>query len=346
MKKLLLIFLLSLLMFGCTKEEIAKASDNDILTLFSSETQNQDKIWVGTFQLVWNDMKNYIIKRNIEFIQEKPTKELIGLNSEEFNKNMLNPSSYYTSYGKTKPSEKEKIKKDIKEKFNETSDILDSVDWSEGKGKYYAYAMLKKEFQFLEPFDKLTSASFNKSEEKYQYFGIDDDSKEILNNNLSVLFYNNENDYAVRLYTKQDDIIYLYRTDDNKSLKLLFEDMKNKKEKYQGMKKFNSVDTLKIPNLKFKKLRNYKELCNKQIKGTDLEFSDAIETIQFELDNVGGKVKSEAIIMARLTSAMPSAKPIPRHFNFDKTFNIFLIDKDKTNPYLALRIYDLSKFIR
>ena len=115
MKKILLTLLTGVMMSSF----FAFANANlDILTLFSSKSNTQNKAWVGTFQLVFNDMKNNIIKKDIKFIGEKPTKDLIGLNSEEFNSSMLNESSYYTSYGETSPEAKETIEKGIFEKMH------------------------------------------------------------------------------------------------------------------------------------------------------------------------------------------------------------------------------------
>lgn len=340
MKKLLTI-LSVLLLFGCGY--CKNSSELDILTLFSSASDSNNKVWIGTFQLVFNDMKNNIIKKNIEFVKEKPTKELKGLNSEEFNSNMLNEQSYYTSYGETSFEARDKIKIDLKNKFDTTSDLIDNLDWSKGIGKFYAYAMLKKEFNFLNPFDKLDAKPFNNSKKAFNYFGINKNSKNNLDDNVAVLFYNNDNDYAVRLFTQNDDIVYLYRTDSNKDFKTMYKSLEKQSEKFKGDRFFKTQDTIMIPDLNFKKERKYNELCNKIIKGTDsLYFSDAIETIQFSLNNEGGKVKSEAAIMTKMALYPIADKSKPRHFNFDKTFVLFLIDKGKNDPYMALRVKNLE----
>ena len=342
MKKVLFVFVLLFMLCGCNS--VISSNNDIILPLFSSDSNTQNKIWIGTFQLVFNDMKKHVLKKDIYFVNEKPTDELKGLNNEEFNSSMLNDSSYYTSYGETSTEARDKIKQAIKQKFNETSALIDSFDWSRAPGKYYAYAMLKKQFEFINEFDKIGEFKFNNSDKNYSYFGIENNSSDILDKNVKVLFYNNEDDYAVSLLTKTNDEIYLYRTDDNKSLEFLYNDMRQKEKDFKGDKFFKRIDTIKIPNMKFKKIHSYKELCNKLIKGTNFYFSDAIETLEFELDNKGGKVKSEAIIMMEATAAFGGEKPKPRHFNFDKTFNMFLIDYGKNNPYMALRVSDLSDF--
>ncbi len=339
MKKIISAVLCSILLSGCA---FIKKDELDILTLFSTKSYSENKAWVGTFQLVWNDMKNNIIGHDIKFVHEKPTSELIGLNSEEFNSSMLNESSYYTSYGETSPDAKEKIKNDIFKKFEEKSDILDMADWSKGEGKYYAYAMLKKEFQFLEKFDELEDSTFNNKGE-FEYFGITNNSKEALDNNVRVLFYNGKNDYAIQLLTTNGDVVYLYRTNSGASFNKIYEKMLTKTEKYKGEREFSPKDTIKVPNLKLKEMRKYPTLTNKTIEGTEnLYFSEAIETLQLELDNEGGKVKSEALLMTKCNLVPPSENNEPREFNFDKTFVMFLIDAGKENPYLALRVKSLA----
>ncbi len=345
MKKIILLFFFAFFMCSCMAENLISDNNKDlnILTLSSSPLKEGNNLWVGTFQLVFNDMKENVLKLDkIEFVGEDQTLELKGLNNKEFDSTMLNESSYYTSYGKTSPKAKEEINKGIRKKFSEKSDIVNSLDWSEGKGRYYAYAMLKKSFSFKSAFDELEKDSFNGSANKFDYFGISSKSKKQLDDNVRVLYYNDKNDYAVSLLTKEGDIVYLYRYDNISSLQSGYKRMLAQSENFRETRSFQEFDTLKIPNLKIKGQKDYKELCNKQIKGTDLYFSTALETIELDLDRKGGKVKSEAILMTELMMALPQETQKPRHFDFDKPFVLFLIDKDKNDPYLALFVKNLS----
>ena len=136
----------------------------------------------------------------------------------------------------------------------------------------------------------------------------------------------------------------MYRTDSNADFKTLYSQMNSNKEKFEGSTHFNDkYDSIKIPYIKLNEKKVYKNLCNKQIEGSDFYISQAIETIELELTEKGGKVKSEAIIMLENT-AFRMEKIQERDFNFDKTFVMFLVDSGKDSPYLALRIKDLNGF--
>ena len=69
-----------------------------------------------------------------------------------------------------------------------------------------------------------------------------------------------------------------------------------------------------------------------------LEIGTAIQTIKFTLDDVGGKIKSEAG-MDVMKSSLDE-----RYFYVDKTFAIFLKEKSKDKPYFAARVNDIRKF--
>ena len=80
----------------------------------------------------------------------------------------------------------------------------------------------------------------------------------------------------------------------------------------------------------------------KRIMGTNLVINQAMETIKFDMNNKGVKVKSEAAMTVMTTALAPEEEA--RMFAFDDTFVIFLKEKGKNSPYLALRVNDIEKF--
>ena len=226
-----------------------------------------------------------------------------------------------------------------KKKFNETSDILDQLDLTPGKDRFLVYAMLKKDFQFAAPFDKLGKSKFRDTEA--EYFGIKSSSPKELDDTVEVLFYNNPSDFAVKLDTAGNDEVYLYKTANTKTFNYLYDDMLKKQEQFKGSTNFGEEDELKVPNLKFFEEKTFEEIGGNRVKGTNIIIDKAMETVKFEMDNTGVKLKSEAAIIAKMTALLPSES---RLFYFDDTFVVFLKEKGKEKPYFALRVYDISKF--
>lgn len=307
----------------------------EILPTMSSESDAKNTVWVGTFQLVWNDLIDELIKHPVKF--STPSKMADNLNKKEFTVDNLDEASYYKKLGLVSQDLKKEIEKAIKDKFNEKSDILGGFDWTPAPEKYLLYAMLKKDFQYIKPFDKLEDGEFKGSDGKVKYFGIDENSKSDLKRTVDVLFYNGSGDFAVALHSNQGDTVFLYRTDDKKTLDKLYSDMMDKSEKYQGKKYLANRDEFKAPNIDFKKEREFKELCNKPIKDSHFMISKAIETVQFKMDEVGVKLKSEAGIMV-LATCCPGVMETPRYFYFNNRYIIFLQEKDK--PYFAMKVED------
>lgn len=326
--------------FAVTKQ--SKNTEFVLLPTMNYETDQQNRAWVGTFQLVWNDFVDYIIKKPVKFVEDPNNKMVKELNKKKFKETMLSSNSYYKNYGAVSPKLKDDIEAGLKKKFNETSDILDDFDWTPDINKYLVYAMLKKDFQFEAPFDKLEDGRFSKFPTKVKYFGINKNSNSELRDNVKILFYYSSNDYGVELKTKSKDIVYLYKTTDNKNFEKLYRDMMIKRNSYMEYREFGQRDELKIPDLNLYKLERYGELVGKEIQGKNLYISDAIQTLEFKMNNEGVKLKSEAAIATMKCSLEPQKKEKPRKFYFDDTFVLFLQENGKKQPYFALRVYDAA----
>lgn len=318
------------------------AEEIEVQPTFSSKTSAQDRVWVGTFQLVWNDFIDKVLFNPVRFREGNPS-IVNDLNRREFSSYDLSEDSFYKYAGKVKKNTKKQIAKAIKRKFKESSDILDKLDINPRNDMYLIYAMLKKDFEFVREFDKLERAAFG-DDVVADYFGINADSNPMLGQGVKVLFYNDPSDYAVKLITKDKDEIYLYKNASNKPFKYIYSDLLKKKLMYEGETEFKKVDELKVPNISFNEFKSFEELTNRRIMGTNMVINQAVETIKFDMNNKGVKLKSEAAMTVMTTALLPPEELVPRLFYFDDTFVIFLKERGKRNPYFALRVNDIRKF--
>ena len=340
------IFIIVLAFFCCgfsgftffKKKEKTEKTQSYTQVVSSYETV-QNKLWCVTFQLVWNELSEKFVKGSVNFVGGNP-QIADELNKKLYTSDILSENSYYTTFGKISKKFKKDIEKTIYKKFKEKSDVLDMVNWN-AADSYLFYSILKKNFTFLSAFDRLPSSSFNSSKEIVKYFGIDKNSDKALKDNVSVLFYNSADEYAVKLQTKEKEDVILYRTDKIDTFTNYF-DYIVKNSKFTQLEE---KDELKIPDIDVNKTISYDELCGKQIEGTNYLISQALQTIQFKLDNKGGSLKSEAVIAIMKTALMPSVD-YPRYFYFDKAFVLFLIEKGKEKPYYAMKVDNIDFLVK
>lgn len=311
-----------------------------------------DSSWCSTFQLVWNDMKNEIVKTDVVF---NPQLEMVeNLNKESFTEDMLSDEYYFKIYGFKNLKLKEKIQKGIKEKFNQTSDILDDFDWnndalddptSSDIRRYFFYTMLYREFKYKSKFSVLDNAKFGEYED-IKYFGANKNSKEAVRKQIEVLFYNSKDDFAVKIKTKDNDEVIFYKNPEGETFKEIYDSMMKKTNEYEESRDFSEKDFFMAPILSFNVKREYKELANKKFNTADGNIAmieKAIQSIKFSLDETGGKVKSEAGVDSWKTTSMAEEEKT-RYFNVNDTFALFLKEETKDVPYLALRVDDITKY--
>ncbi len=306
----------------------------------SISTMDENKVWCGTFNLVWNDFMNDVIGHKIEF-EDGPSEMANELNEQKFTIDELDEKSYFKIHGIENLDLKNKIIQGIKNKFNEESTILERCDFNSEESGYVLYAMLKKEFNFLEPFSTaMGSMEFKKSNAKVKCFGVDNTNNPVAGKNVEVLFYNSTEDFAIKLKTIEGEEVYLYKTpSDNNSFEEKYFEMISKKDNYKGNNSWEKNDYLRIPFISVKDEINYDELCGRYIKDKNKTYiKQALQTINFELNNVGGSVKSEALIEVTKSATFE----IGRKCLFDDNFVLFLKEENKEKPYFALNVDNID----
>ena len=117
------------------------------------------------------------------------------------------------------------------------------------------------------------------------------------------------------------------------------------KEAIENYKNIEEKEIVKIPNIKLNEKAEFSEIENKPFylsNGNSYLIEKAIQTIQFELDKTGGKIRSEAGMMVSKTATLLPEEL--REFVIDDTFAIFLKENGKDKPYFAGKISDITKF--
>lgn len=372
MKKLLLmllVFTVGIFATGCKGEDIKNQMPEPIVQSMSGDA------WTSTFQLCWNEFIKLVGTEKIEYVKGNPPLA-DELNKQLFTKNDLSEDSYYISVTKQTLKHKTEIQNAIKAKFNETSDILDKFDFADiadnKTNKWFIYSMLIKNFEFIKPYSVLNSQTFNGVEgQKYKFFGYtsnydDKENQQLRENYTESLFYANDEDFAVKFLDKnQKEEMILYLTSSNESFDRIYLDMLDKctkKEEYK-QNRIKAIDPtlLGSENVKFKNLYKIpfihidenldfdKELANKDIKDRTYDITGfswvilkTLQTVKFDLDSEGAKLKSEAGMSVAMKTSLEPVRDIEINnlYYFDRPFVIFLKERGKDKPYFAARIKD------
>ena len=338
--------------------KVARKSDWDLHVLTSIDDKVVgDSMWCGTFQLVRNDMVNEVVKQDVIFT---PQLEIVkNLNKQMFTNKQLSPNSYYSKFWLLTLDLKAEIENWIKEKFNETSDILDQwADWSQvpqsddyydwkDEKKYGFYAMLKKIFKFENVFDQFDNWKFDDKYDNVKYFWIRYSNSKLYNQ-VYVYYYNSDDDFAVALKTKEWEDVILARWIWWNSFMDVYNNILRKDKKYEWKHYFTKNDYLKVPELKVKTLTEFSELEDKAFYAKDWDvcrIDKALQTIELKLDKEWWEIKSEAwIAMPTRSISMKPPKVEHRYFYFDKPYIMFLKEESKDLPYFAAQISDITLF--
>lgn len=300
---------------------------------FAADFSKRHDIFTPAFQLVWQDLKDLLAPKKINFVGIDPPVVWV-LNANKFTSSDISDDSYYKITAPVSYSLKAKIQREIYEKFGESSKILDNIDWTpKGQNDYLLYALFKKDVEFPLEYNILENRKFDNSKDLYKFFGFNTTDANKFKSQVKPLFYYYDWDYAVSLDTLSGDRIILYRTDSPQNVYDLYSQLAKKTK--ENLRLTNN-DELIVPFISLNKQIEYNKLYNKRINGTKIVIVKAIDDIEFSVDNKGAKVRNESAI-----EAVEKSMPLPskgRIFDFSKPFVLFMVEKDKSLPYFAVRI--------
>ena len=283
-----------------------------------------NEIWCAPLQLCWNEAMD---TNGGSPLGGQSNNDIDDLNARLFEKEDVGDDHYYIYADLVKDPEKTKaeITQGLQDKLGQSSSmaIEPTID------DWFFYSMLYRKFTYRTSFAKLDPAPFGFDMfSTYPYYGVTPDTPKAssMGQNIRVLYYENEHEHAIALETKEGDMVVLVRNPVQGSAEDIWNAVADRAKKGHNADVFDAkVDEFKAPCINMDIEDSFD-----QLKGTTLTYqgntyvvSSTMQKTQFKMDEKGGEVKSEAILMTSGASMGPIK---PRLFHYNGDFAVLLID--------------------
>ena len=303
-------------------------------------TPGNNVLWCGTFQLAWNEVCG-LTGGDIKFDSDDP---MIGaLNKRGFTKESLDEMSYVALAGFVRDGIHEKIPKAVEEKFHGAFKprLLPDTGLTPRPQDIVAYACLYKHLSFPVAFERLDDGlTFGGEQVPAFGFRTFKPEREKAYQQLSILDYQNENDFVIELKTSSDgDRLILAKVQPKQTLAETVGSVQARVESVQ-VQEGTTNDVLVVPKLDFDVTREYSEIERKHLVSTnanvaqDLVVRSASQNTKFEMNEKGVELRSEAEMS--IGCAQHVSPPITHRMIFDRPFLIMMERTKAAVPYFAL----------
>jgi hypothetical protein len=303
-------------------------------------TPGKNVLWCGTFQLAWNELCGST-GGDLKFDSDDP---MIGaLNKHGFTKESLDDASYVALAGFVRDGIHEEIPKVIEEKFHGAFKprLLPDPKLTPRPQDIVAYACLYKHLSFPVAFERLDDGlTFGGEQAPAFGFRTFKPEREKAYEQVSILDYQNENDFVIELKTSSEgDRLILAKVQPKQTLAETVGSVQARVESVQAQEGTTN-DVLVVPKLDFDVTREYSEIERKHLVSTnanvakDLVVRSALQNTKFEMNEKGVELRSEAEMS--IGCAQHVSPPITHRMIFDRPFLIMMERTKAAVPYFAL----------
>lgn len=304
-------------------------TENNNLNNYTGSLHEGNYIWTGAMNLCWTNLSQIIIKEPIAI----KTDEADALQTvDKFNHpvcttNDLDAPSYYIKAGMG-PKTLEAINRESRAKFPQKS--FGDLEMSIGDDEFISYAYFFKKVSYEKPFT-LNDVYFDNTWVKG--FEAEDDQKRT----VETLKYENDDKFIIRLRLKSpgDELILAKGFDMQNPIEVI---TALNETSGQNAPRIEKDDHFMMPLLHLSCRRDYEELIGKAFANpgfTSFIIGAMFENINFDLDQEGAKVESQAVMSVE-RGAAPQKKG--RYFYLNKPFWVIMKRKDSSHPYFLLGV--------
>jgi prepilin-type processing-associated H-X9-DG protein len=301
-------------------------------------------VYCATFQIAWDDLRQAV--GMAPEIEGNPG-IAAGLNRIPFPRSALSPASFVARMGLVRRGIQEAIRQEMAQKF---PNVTPSFTAPAAETDVIAYAFLQKNLPFAVNFDVLpeplefhaTTGDVPVKAFGFKALADASGSVEMLKQQVTVLHYESDAEFVIRLKPHKDEII-LAKVRPAATLADTLQAVQRQVRERAGKVDRptpEDKDTLAIPMLALNVLRRYDQLIGKRLQNpgwTDSGITEARQVVRFLLNETGTRVESEVEVGMWLNGhPTPPPPPKPRRFVLDKPFLLYMKESGAEQPYLVL----------
>jgi hypothetical protein len=309
-------------------------------TLDTPIPKGKSAMWCASFQLAWERLKTEITKGPVKLLGAEATAQ--RLNDAPSAGDTVNQEDYYAGAGFYRDGIVTEIRQEMTKRYPGVPmpDVQATPDGA------VAYAYLKAAVQFTSPFlenDRpLTFDARDGTSKRVCSFGlpsgINVTRRSSLAKQVEILHSSANEGYQIEIFVVdlcKDTSPYqvlVARIPQQPTLAAMLADM-NKRiagpNNRELTRPLRLIDSLAIPHLRFRINYRFKELEGREISGTGLLLTRAIQQIDFRLDAAGARLTSQSRI---------EMKADPRGFYADRPFVVVLQKRGEKQPFFMLSV--------
>jgi hypothetical protein len=292
----------------------------------------KNMLYISTFQIVWNKFADEISRQTIA-LDGKPIMMQM-LNRRLTGAQDVSEEYYFAMAGTKEDDISDMVIQTLSDKFDETPAIDLTL---ENPHDILLYTFLVKDITFSEEFERLEKPIMFNGSSPVRGFGMKefvlDESHIRAGEQVEVIYYNNDNDFVIRLRSRnQDDEIYLAKIPPLKTMAATSSYVLTQVNinRPQGLK---VKDTLQIPIIDVDVVDWFLDLEGRCLQSRGMEdfcVARAVQSIKFRLVQDADPYE--------LLPSVGEQREItkPRKFIFDKPFLLLLRRENAGYPYFVL----------
>ncbi len=302
---------------------------NTDLNNYTGSLYKDNYIWTGAMNFCWTTLCETIIHEPLLLQTEEPGALAMvkKFNNPVCSTRDLDEPSYYIKAGMGSKTV-EAINRESRKIFPEKS--FPDLNMSIGEDEFISYAYFYKKVAYEKPFT-LTDMYFDNH--WVSAFEAADDQKRT----VEILKYENDDKFIIRLrlQSPSDELIVAkgYNGQDPMEVLTTMNLLGN-----NTATKLKDDDRFMMPLLHLSYRRDYDEMVGKALANPGFKgyiIGAMFENINFDMDEVGAKAESQAVISVERGAA---PKKTGRYFIMDKPFWVIMKRSDSPRPYFLLGV--------